>query len=577
MSLPVLFLIPARGGSQRVPGKNLRTVGGIPLVAHAIRIGRQTSALVPDGPHSVVVSTDDAAIAAVSTAWHGEVPWLRPPALAMASSASVDVALHALDELASIGRRFRAVALLQPTSPLTAPADVAEAIAVFDADTTRSVVSVIRTHPATWHLADTGLNGGLAPSLGPGELLLSGGFYVIDPELLRAKRQFLVPGGTIGVEVAAERALDIDEEADFVRAEALARARPVKPIRIGGRAIGDGESAFLIAEAGVNHDGDLEVAHRLVDAAADAGADAVKFQTFDPEALAAADAPLAGYQVREVDATDQRAMLARLALAPDAWPALQRHAADRGIVFLSSPFDEASADLLDRLDVPAVKVASGELTNHPFLAHLSAFGRPLLLSTGMADIREVADALDVIVGRGDPQVALLHCVSSYPADASDANLRAIATLRAAFGRPAGWSDHSLGIELATAAVALGAALVEKHLTLDRGRSGPDHRASLEPAELGQMVAAIRSVESALGDGLKVPTTGELSTAVVARRSLHWRRDLAAGAPIAAADLIALRPGTGLPPSEIARLTGARTTRTVQAGRAVEDVDIEPAE
>jgi N,N'-diacetyllegionaminate synthase len=577
MSLPVLFLIPARGGSQRVPGKNLRTVAGIPLVAHAIRIGRQASALVPDGPHAVVVSTDDPAIAAVATAWHGEVPWLRPAALATASATSIDVALHALDALASAGRRFRAVALLQPTSPLTAPADVSRAIAGVDADTTRSVVSVVRSHPATWHVADTGPNGALAPSSGPGELLLAGAFYVITPELLRAKRRFVVPGATIGVEVAAERALDIDEEADLVVAEALARARPVKPIQVGGRAIGDGEPAFLIAEAGVNHDGDLEVAHRLVDAAAAAGADAVKFQTFDPEALAAAHAPLAGYQAREVDAADQRAMLARLALAPDAWPALQRHATDRGIVFLSSPFDEASADLLDRLDVPALKVASGELTNHPFLAHLAAFGRPLLISTGMADIREVADALDAIAGAGDPPVALFHCVSSYPADASDANLRAIATLRAAFGRPAGWSDHSLGIELPTAAVALGATLVEKHLTLDRKRSGPDHRASLEPAELGQMVAAIRSVESALGDGLKVPTAGELSTAAVARRSLHWRRDLVAGAPIAAADLVALRPGTGLPPSETAHLVGARTTRTVQAGQAVEDADIEPAQ
>jgi CMP-N-acetylneuraminic acid synthetase len=365
MSLPVLFLIPARAGSQRVPGKNLRTVAGIPLVAHAIRIGRQASALVPDGPHAVVVSTDDPAIAAVATAWHGEVPWLRPAALATASATSIDVALHALDALASAGRRFRAVALLQPTSPLTAPADVSRAIAGVDADTTRSVVSVVRSHPATWHVADTGPNGALAPSSGPGELLLAGAFYVITPELLRAKRRFVVPGATIGVEVAAERALDIDEEADLVVAEALARARPVKPIQVGGRAIGDGEPAFLIAEAGVNHDGDLEVAHRLVDAAAAAGADAVKFQTFDPEALAAAHAPLAGYQAREVDAADQRAMLARLALAPDAWPALQRHATDRGIVFLSSPFDEASADLLDRLDVPALKVASGELTNHP--------------------------------------------------------------------------------------------------------------------------------------------------------------------------------------------------------------------
>jgi N-acetylneuraminate synthase/N,N'-diacetyllegionaminate synthase len=573
MSLPVLFLVSARGGSRRLPDKNLRTVAGIPLVAHAIRIGRQASALVPDGPHAVVLSTDDPSIAAVATAWHAEVPWLRPDRLATATSTSVDVVLHALDELAAVGRQFRAVVLLQPTSPLTAPTDVAAACAALDAGLARSAVSVVRSHPAAWHVDDGGANAPLTLSSARGELLLAGAFYAIDPDLLRRERLFLVPGVTVGIEVPVERAIDVDELADLQVAEALARARPASTIEVGGRAIGNDEPAFVIAEAGVNHDGDIEVAHRLVDAAADAHADAVKFQTFEPETLAAAGAPLADYQTREVAATDQRAMLAGLALSRDSWPALQVHAADRGITFLSSPFDEASADLLVGLDVPALKVASGELTNHPFLAHLAATGRPLLVSTGMADMREVADALEVIAAAGDPPIALFHCVSSYPADPSDANLRAIATLRAAFGHPTGWSDHSLGIELPTAAVALGAALVEKHITLDRGRSGPDHRASLEPAEFGRMVAAIRSVERALGDGIKAPTAGELATAAVARRSLHWRRDILAGSPIAADDVVALRPATGLLPSETDRIVGGRTARDVRAGRPIADEDI----
>ncbi len=578
MSLPVLFLVPARGGSHRIPSKNLRTVAGIPLVAHAIRIAQRAAGRVPGGPHSVIVSSDDPAITEMAGAWHAEVPFVRPARLATAEATSVDVALHAIDELAANGRHFRAIALIQPTSPLTDPADVATAVHLLDAGEARSAVSVVATHPATWHIAasDTAEGGVPSPLVAPRDLLLSGGFFVIDPELLRVERRFLVPGLTVSIPVAPDRAIDIDTPFDLSLAEAVAQARPVRPFRIGDRAIGEGHPVFVVAEAGVNHDGDVDVAHRLVDAAADAGADAVKFQTFDPAALAAAGAPLAAYQARASDAVDQRAMLAALALPADAWQGLQRHAAERAVVFLSSPFDDASADLLARLDVPAIKVGSGELTNHPFLARLASMGRPLLVSTGMADIREVAEALEAIRSGGDPPVALFHCVSSYPADPADANLLAMATLRAAFGRPVGWSDHSFGIELPTAAVALGAAMIEKHLTLGRDRPGPDHRASLEPAEFGAMVRAIRSVEAARGSGEKVPTAGELATAAVARRSLHWRRDLTSGSTIARDDLIALRPGTGIAPSELARLIGGRLTHDVREGRAVgkDDIDLE---
>ena len=577
MTLPVLFLILARGGSQRVPGKNLRTVAGIPLVGHAIRIGRQAAALVPDGPHAVVVSTDDLEIAAAARAWHGEVPSLRPAHLATAEATSLDAALHVADELTAAGRTFRAVALLQPTSPLTDPRDVAAAIDAVDRGAPSSV-SVVSSHPASWHLGHatgpTAGDGAARHEPGTPDQLLAGAFYVIEPDRLRRERRWFDPASSISIAVPPERAVDIDEPSDLVVAEAYARARPVERVPLGDRTIGQGRPAFVIAEAGVNHDGEVDVAHRLIDAAADAGADAVKFQTFDPVSLAVADAPLAGYQVAGVDATDQVAMLAALALPADAWTGLQAHAADRGIVFLSSPFDAAAADLLDGLGVPAFKVASGELTNHPFLAHVAAKGRPLLVSTGMADMAEVADALDAIAAAGNPPVALFHCVSSYPAPASDANLRAMATLRAAFGRPTGWSDHSLGIELPTAAVALGAELIEKHLTLDRGGRGPDHQASLEPDAFGRMVAAIRSVESALGDGQKVPTPAEASTARVARRSLHWRGDRVAGERVTPDDLVALRPGTGLPPSAASGFVGRRLARDVRAGQPVAPGDVE---
>ncbi len=242
-------------------------------------------------------------------------------------------------------------------------------------------------------------------------------------------------------------------------------------------------------------------------------------------------------------------------------------------MFLSTPFDDDSAALLDGLDVPAFKVGSGELTNLPFLASLASLGRPLIVSTGMATMVEVAAAVEAIASAGGAgRLALLHCVSTYPAAAADANLGAIRQLREAFGLQAGWSDHTPGIELPIAAVALGAVIVEKHLTLDRTRHGPDHAMSLEPEAFGSMVAGIRATELAIGGHDKAPTAGELEIAAVARRSLHWARDLPAGTEIAATDLLALRPGSGMSPAGAAALTGRLTTRDVRAGAMVQADD-----
>jgi sialic acid synthase SpsE len=241
-------------------------------------------------------------------------------------------------------------------------------------------------------------------------------------------------------------------------------------------------------------------------------------------------------------------------------------------MFLSTPFDEASADVLDGLGVPGFKIGSGELTNLPFLAALARRGRPLIVSTGMATMVEVAAAVDAIRATGERQLALLHCVSSYPAAPADANLAAMATMRQAFGLQTGWSDHTPGIELPVAATALGAAVVEKHLTLDRARKGPDHAMSLEPTEFAAMVAAIRSTSLAVGDGDKAPTAAEREIAAVARRSLHWTRDLPAGTTIEAGHLAAQRPGTGISPARGSEFIGRTTNRPVTAGTMVEDGD-----
>ncbi len=568
----VLFLVPARAGSLRIPGKNLREVAGIPLVGHAVRLARAAAALVPGGPHAVVCSTDDPATADCARSWGAQVPFLRPRELATASASSVDVALHALDALAAGGRQFRALVLLQPTSPLSEATDIAAAVRRHDDDAQhRPVAAVADSHPAGWHVS--GVPEGLVHAAGTAAHLLTGSCYVISPDELAVDRAFVVDGRTQGLVVPRARAVDVDVEEDLALAEALAGVRPVRAFAVGDRVVGSG-ACLVIAEAGVNHDGDVGLAHRLVDAAADAGVDAVKFQTFSPDLLASAEAPTAVYQRAATAAGEsQRAMLARLALPEHAWRELREHAVERGLVFLSTPFDEPSALLLDELGVPALKVGSGELTNHPFLARLAALGRPLLLSTGMADMLEVAAALDVVARHGDVPVALLHCVSSYPASPADANLRAIDTMRAAFGVPVGWSCHMTGTDVALAAAARGADVLEKHLTLDRSMPGPDHAASLEPAELAELVRGVRTVSSALGSGRKVPVAAETDVSQVARRSLHWTQDLPAGTTVDAGHLSALRPGTGVAPSEQPWLVGRPLRRPVTAGAMVDLADL----
>lgn len=301
----------------------------------------------------------------------------------------------------------------------------------------------------------------------------------------------------------------------------------------------------VIAEIGVNHNGDPVLAHELIDMAAGAGADYVKFQTFSTVALAAEATPLATYQ-RGAGARSQNEMLAALELPKCVWQDLAAHAAERGLVFVSTPFDRASADLLDEMGVPLFKVPSGEITNLPFLRDLAARGRPLLVSTGMSTLEEVRAALDTVAEA--PTVGLLHCVSAYPAPLHACNLRAIVTMREEFNVPVGWSDHTDGTISALGAIALGAAILEKHLTKDRSLPGPDHAASATPSEFADYVHAVRSLEVALGDGIKKPAPDEHDVAIAARRSWFTARQVEPGVALRADDLVALRPGTGISPA-----------------------------
>jgi N,N'-diacetyllegionaminate synthase len=345
---------------------------------------------------------------------------------------------------------------------------------------------------------------------------------------------------------------------------------PDRPFMIGERKIGPGASVFIVAEAGVNHNGDPALARSLVDAAAECGADAVKFQTFTVDALLTRAAPKAGYQVETTGAGEsQRDMLERLELGVGELAVLRDRAAKHGLVFFSAPFDEKSADALEVLGVALFKIPSGEITNLPLLQHVAAKGRPVILSTGMASLEEVVQAAAAIHDAGDPPLAVLHCLSAYPAPPAEINLRAMDTLRNRLGCPVGLSDHSLGSEIAIAAAARGASIIEKHLTLDTSLAGPDHRASLDPPAFAAMVRAIRNVESALGDGVKRPMPSEADTRRVARKSLVAARALEAGRRLVPGDVAVKRPGTGIPPAELARALGRRLTRDVAADEVIQ--------
>ena len=340
-----------------------------------------------------------------------------------------------------------------------------------------------------------------------------------------------------------------------------------KELTFGKRVVGAGHPAFVIAEAGVNHNGELGLAFQLVDAAIAAGADAVKFQTFIASELLTAEAVKAEYQKTTTgEQESQLEMIKSLELSFGDFRKLKMYCDDQGITFLSTPFDVKSVDFLEGLGVVAFKISSGDLTNDPLLRYVASKGRPVILSTGMSDMDEVREALAVL---HDVDVILLQCVTNYPAAAEDINLRAMLSMQSAFDVNVGYSDHTLGMEVALAAVALGACVIEKHFTLDKNFAGPDHRASLEPHEFKAMVDGIRKVEASLGSGQKVPAASEASNAAVARRSIVAARDISAGTVITPAEIAFKRPGTGLPPRMAQQLFGKTARVDVKFGSLLE--------
>ncbi len=347
-------------------------------------------------------------------------------------------------------------------------------------------------------------------------------------------------------------------------------------IEIENKIIGAGQPVFIIAEAGVNHNGDLKTAKKLVDVAMAAGADAVKFQTFTAELVVTSTAEQAEYQTKNIGKKESHfAMLKRLELPREFHPIIQKYCKKKGIIFLSTPFSESDADFLETLNVPAYKFSSGDLNNIPFLKHVAKKGKPMIIATGMANLAETRQAVQAVLEEGNDQIIILHSTSNYPPSPSSLNLHVITTLwKELGGIPVGYSDNgSEGNSADIIAVALGACVLEKHFTLDKNMTGPDHKASLDPQELRALVKAIRDTELMLGSFEKKCSPEEEPTRAIARKSIVAKKTISPGKIITNEDVIVKRPGTGIPPTELALVIGKKACQTIVADTIISWKDI----
>lgn len=327
---------------------------------------------------------------------------------------------------------------------------------------------------------------------------------------------------------------------------------------------------YIIAEAGVNHNGSLEIAKKMVDAAKDAGADAIKFQTFKAENIVTKNAAKADYQVKNTgEDTSQYAMLKKLELSCADFEKIKAYCDDSGIEFLSTPFDLESIDFLQEIGIRFLKIPSGEITNFPYLRKIGQTGMPVIMSTGMSTLEEVGEAIRVLREYGSNEISLLHCTTEYPAPLDSVNLKAMQTMAEAFNLPVGYSDHTSGIAVSVAAVAMGAVIIEKHFTLDRSMEGPDHKASLEPDELKAMVQSIRDVEMAMGTGEKGLSYSELKNVSVVRKSIVAKRAIRKGMLFSEDNLSVKRPGTGVNPMQWNKVIGLCAKRDYEEDEMIE--------
>lgn len=326
----------------------------------------------------------------------------------------------------------------------------------------------------------------------------------------------------------------------------------------------------IIAEAGVNHNGDIKLAKKMVDVAKQAGVDYIKFQTFSPEKLVSKYAQKAKYQKENTNSDEsQLKMLQKVALSKSEFEQLKEYCSEVGIGFISTPFDDDSINFLEEFDMDFWKIPSGEITNLPYLEKIANTGRKVIMSTGMCEVEEILNAISVLENNGTNDIVLLHCNTQYPTPYEDVNLKAMYAIEKATGKPVGYSDHTQGIEVPIAAVAMGAVVIEKHFTLDKGMDGPDHKASLEPDELTQMVSSIRKIEKALGDGKKEPSESEKENINVARKSIVASKTIKKGTVFSEDNITVKRPGNGISPMRWYDVIGQTAMRDYEEDEMIE--------
>jgi N-acetylneuraminate synthase/N,N'-diacetyllegionaminate synthase len=575
----VLGIILSRAGSKGLPDKCLRALRGRPVITHTFDHARAATRL-----SAVVLTTDSDP--AKQLAHQAGIEVVDRPAELATDHATVDAAArHAVEAWESAhGRRADAVVLLYGNIPVRAPGVIDRAVAhliATGADSVRTVAPVSKQHPDWIHRLDGDrmiqfrANGIYRRQDLEPLYYHDGAVAAVTRAALFAAletpddHQSFLGRDRRAIVQACEDAVDIDAPIDLHLAEALLAARewPAAPttVDIDGRPVGPGRRAMIVAEAGVNHDGDPAKAMRLVDAAVQAGADAVKFQVFRAADLATAAAPTAEYQRDCFGDGTQRDMLARIELSSSDFSRIREHCEARGIRFLATPFSPSDVDRLLEWRPAAIKIASTDLNNGPLLRRAADTKLPIIVSTGAATASEIDRAIALLRSRRLPgRLILLHCVSSYPTPLDAANLRAIRTLAEASGVPCGLSDHTESAQTGGWAVAAGACLIEKHITLDRTAAGPDHAMSLEPDAFAEFVANVRQVEAALGTGALGMNTIEADTRRVARRSIVAAGSISAGDVVTEAMLAMKRPAGGIDPAELDRLVGRRARVDIPA-------------
>ncbi len=563
----ILAIIPARGGSKRIPKKNIKDLVGSPLISYAIKQSKNSKFIT-----RTVVSTDDEDIKLVSLRENAEVID-RPKELAQDDTPTVPVLNHVLRTLENEGYSPDIVVVLQPTSPLRDVEDIDKVIlkVIHGADSAETF-SPVTTHPA--YMAK--LNNNKVEFINPQDFLKrsqdlpeyyieNGAVYAVKTKLL-TENQTLYGNNHEAVIMPLERSIDIDEPHDFKIAEALlSKESKEKEFSFSGRTLSKNSPCFIVAEIGVNHNQDLELAKKMVLSAKQSGADAVKFQTWKTENIILNNVEMAEYQKENLQSQEsQFDMLKKLEL-PYPWHfELKKYAEDLGLIFFSTMEDKESVDfLIKEVKIPLMKVGSGDITNYPLLKYTAKFNLPMVISSGTTTIEEVKKAVDILRNQGNDQIIVCQCTSNYPCADEEVNVRAMLNLKENLNTLVGFSDHSLGSEAPVAARALGAVYIEKHFTIDKNLPGPDHKASLTPDEFKAMVDAVRRTEKLLGDGKKKPMPSEIPTRELIIRRIVAARDLKEGDLVTEENFIFKRANQGLEAKNFFKFKGKKLTRDLK--------------